>query len=115
MTATIVVVASICGIAAFLFWNARPVVWHPKAVADILEGLLNGELESGEWDYFISVKIKNPKLELVRNEMGKVWCKDSDYMEVGKIDPCCLNSKGREKVTALLKKCRELESEADAT
>jgi hypothetical protein len=78
-----------------------------KEVKALLESWVSGNIDSYEWDYFISVKSKNPRLEAIRQECGEIWVSGSPYLETPHRITLTLSKLGVEKVRKLI---AELES-----
>ena len=115
MSIALALVLSITCIAAFVYWNSRPRVCRPEEISKVLQLLLDGDLDDMAWDYFVSVKVRDPELEAIRCEAVSMWTEGSRFMQPGEINPCCLNDLGRQKVRELLQQCKGLESNVAAT
>ncbi len=88
--------------------NRKPIDRSPEDVAAILRSLINGSLSSAEWDYFVSVGIRNPALENIRVRCIELWKKDSPYLKAGAIDPTELSELGIKQIQELQKECEEI-------
>ena len=55
-------------VVLWLLWriNSRPRAMTEQELIEFLEAWIHGTLSSGEWDYFESCKLSDPKLEAVR-------------------------------------------------
>ncbi len=106
MSVSIVVGAIIfTAIIVYLYkLNQAPINRDPNEVKRLLKTLLDGKYDS-EWDDFENIKIKNPKLEDIRQECIKIYSKGSPYLSPTKEQPARLNSEGINKVNELIDKC----------
>ena len=57
----------------FIRWNHRPHERTPDQVAALLRSMLNRSASQGEIDYFISVKIADPSLDAIREQVGLLY------------------------------------------
>ena len=73
-----------------------------EEVVELLHELLNKTISSEDWDYFISVKIIDPKLEKIRERVVEMWTENSPYMVPGSIDPTDLNQRGVAEIRKLI-------------
>lgn len=115
MSVILILVLSIAALAAFFCWNLRPRAYCPGQVSKVLQSLLYGDLDGMEWDYFVSVKARDPELEVIRSEAVSIWTEGSRFMLPNEVNPCCLNEQGRQKVSELLQQSRGREGNVVAT
>ena len=73
-----------------------------EEVVELLHELLNKTISSEDWDYFISVKIIDPKLEKIRERVVEMWTENSPYMVPSSIDPTDLNQRGVAEIRKLI-------------
>ena len=78
-------------------------------VINILQAWLDGNLDSHDWDDFLSVKNKNPNLEDIRYYAEGMWVENSKYLQPDAINPCLLSDLGRKEVKKLLAQCNLIE------
>ena len=101
------------GLLGFLFyvWNNRSTERRPEEIKEILQLCLDGELDSGEWDYFLTCRIKNKELEKIRKRCQQIWMVDSEYLVSDSINPSILSEKGRNEVAKLIRQCDQIEDQ----
>lgn len=68
----------------------------------LLNSFLKGELSSADWDYFISVKNVDSKLDAIRYRMEEITYLKSKYKNAGSISPENLNDEGVAEVRNLI-------------
>lgn len=73
-----------------------------EEVVELLHELLNKTISSEDWDYFISVKIIDPKLEKIRERVVEMWTENSPNMVPSSIDPTDLNQRGVAEIRKLI-------------
>ncbi len=110
MNVTIVIAAIvICCAVIFLYkWNQRPVYWSVEDVEKLLQSWLDGALDYNSWDYFEACKIKNPKLEEIRQECLEIYMQGSKYLVTEEAISGKLNQAGVDKVTSLKELCSSI-------
>ncbi len=100
--------AGIVVLIALIASNRRPVKRSSADVASVLRALLDGRLDHKEWDFFVCVAIRDPRLESIRNRCAELWVEGSPYLESGEIDPTKLSELGRREVEKLLRECERV-------
>lgn len=109
MTITIIVlIAFALVLTVWWIYRNRKAEWEPEEVALLIETILDGSLDSREWDYFVHVEIDDKKLNEIRESVADMWVLGSRYMERDAIDPCRMNEQGRERLKGLLEETRRL-------
>jgi hypothetical protein len=64
-----------------------------------------GEADPGAWDYFVSCRIRDVRLEEIRNEVVAMETLGSPYMEGRGANAFELNDKGLRRLTELAEEC----------
>lgn len=100
-------IVAIVVVLGFVAYNHRPAKRSVEEVASTLRALLNGTLDSEEWDFFVSVSIQDPRLESIRKRCVALWKDESPYLDSGAIDPTRLSELGRRMVKDLLDECEQ--------
>ncbi len=109
MTLTILALILLAiALAGWWIYKNRKAEWKPEEVAALLESILDGSLDSREWDYFVHVEIEDGKLNEIREAVADMWVLGSKYMERDSIDPCKINERGRERLVGLLEETQRL-------
>ena len=95
---------------AVLLWriNRRPVQHSATEVAAMLKSLLAGTTGPREWDYFVSVHLKDPRLESIRQRCVALWTRGSPSVKRGDTQPLPLTELGKRQVSELLAECEAL-------
>jgi len=82
------------GLVAFWYFNTRPANASAESVAGLLRALRQGTVSSRDWDNFISVKIGDPRLEAIRQQVVAMWVEDSPFLIAGSMNPSDLTAEG---------------------
>jgi hypothetical protein len=105
---TALIVAAGLAVAAFLYWNSRPVQRTPNEVAELLRARVDGSFDGGEWDYFISCRIADQRLEKLRQKILEVEVIGSEYLDDKDGNLLALSSKGVRYYESILQECKAL-------
>lgn len=106
---TILLLIAVLVIAVTLWKiNRRPVHHSQAEVAAMLQSLLKGTTGSREWDYFMAVRIADPRLESIRARCAMLWQRGSPSLRPGAPGPNALSALGKDQVAELLAECESL-------
>ena len=106
LTITFVVVGSVALVViAFLIWDSRPVRKSRAEVCATLRAAAQGQSDWFEWDYFVSVSIRDPELDRVRqicwNELHKDYTPTEEDDEHGMFADPAIQERLRELIRSL--------------
>jgi len=106
MSTTIVVLCLLgLAIAIFAVWNSRPVDWTPAEVAQLLRARLRGEQDSNDWDYFVSCRIRDERLEEGREHVLRMEVVGSHYLSGSSENILDLSDAGVSRLEELIAVC----------
>jgi hypothetical protein len=102
------VAIAVAGVAALVVINRRSVKQTPADVAAVLRSLLDGNVDSARWDYFVSTSFADPSLESIRNRCVDAWREGSQFLQPGAIGPQELSAAGVKLIGELLQECERI-------
>jgi hypothetical protein len=95
-------------IAVLVVWNRRPVDRSAAEVANLLRLRIEGADTDGGWDYFVSCRIRDSKLEKIRASVESMEVVGSPYLMHTGSNLFALSPIGKEAYTKLLHECELL-------
>jgi len=93
----------------------KPAVVEPTEVEDWLQRMHSGEVDQYWWDDFLSIPIRDPELDSIRERCEHIWSIDSGYLERVDADTFRLNEKGILEIEKLIRKCRSVRCKSQAS
>lgn len=95
-------------LVAFAYWNGRPVSRTPDEIAQLLRARLRGEEDPGQWDYFVSCRVRDDRLEAVRIKWLSVEIEGSKYLSSDSQNMLELSELGVKRLGELVAECEAI-------